>query len=95
MKPHPVGDLKFAKATYLSPYGMIASDWRKDGGRFEWNVEIPANSTATVFVPKMAKQSLTESGNPLGQARGVKLLRGEGDRIVLQLGSGKYKLISE
>jgi hypothetical protein len=43
----------------------------------------------------MAKQSLTESGNPLGQARGVKLLRGEGDRIVLQLGSGKYKLISE
>ena len=95
MKPHPVGDLKSAKATYRSPYGLIASDWRKDGGKFEWDIEIPANSTATVFVPKMAKQSLTESGDTLGQARGVKLLRGEGDRIVLQLGSGKYKLLSE
>lgn len=95
MKPHPVGDLKSAKATYRSPYGLIASDWRKEGGKFEWDIEIPANSTATVFVPKMAKQSLTESGDTLGQARGVKLLRGEGDRIVLQLGSGKYHLVSE
>jgi alpha-L-rhamnosidase len=95
MKPHPVGDLKSAKATYRSPYGMIASDWRKDSAKFEWEIEIPANSTATVFVPKMAKQSLTESGNTLGEARGVKLLRGEKDRIVLQLGSGKYHLTSE
>ncbi|KAB2653519.1 MAG: Bacterial alpha-L-rhamnosidase [Verrucomicrobia bacterium] len=95
MKPHPVGDLKSAKATYRSPYGMILSDWRKDGRKFEWDVEIPANSTATVFVPKMAKQSLTESGNPLGQAQGVKLLRSEGDRIILRLGSGKYHLKSE
>ena len=101
MKPHPVGDLKFAKATHRSPYGLISSEWRKSGDwqrneeKFEWNIEVPANTTATVYVPAMRKKNVTESGNPLGQARGVKLLRGEGDRIVLQLGSGKYKLLSE
>lgn len=101
MKPHPVGDLKFVKATHRSPYGLISSDWRKSGDwqrneeKFEWNIEVPANTTATVYVPAMRKKNVTESGDSLGQARGVKLLRGEGDRIVLQLGSGKYKLLSE
>jgi alpha-L-rhamnosidase len=101
MKPHLVGDLKFARATHRSPYGLISSAWRKTGDwqrdeeKFVWDIEVPPNTTATVYVPKMRKLNLTENGNPLGQARGVKLLRGEGDRIVLQLGSGKYKLISE
>jgi alpha-L-rhamnosidase len=95
MKPHPVGDLKFAQASHRSPYGPIVSDWRKAGGSYDWQIEIPANTTATVFVPKMPKRNVTESGKPLGQARGVKMLRGEGDRIVLELGSGKYHLVSE
>lgn len=100
MKPHPLGDLKFAQATHRSPYGLISSEWQKSGDRltgekFEWEIEVPANTTVTVYVPAMRQKSVTESGNPLGQARGVKLLRAEGDRIVLQLGSGKYKLVSE
>jgi alpha-L-rhamnosidase len=95
MKPHPVGDLRFAQATHHSPYGLIASAWRKAGDRFEWDIEIPANMTATVYVPALARKNVTERGRPLGQAHGVKLLRGEGDRIVFQLGSGKYKLVSE
>jgi len=95
MKPHPVGDLKFAKATHHSPYGLIASQWRKDGGKLDWQIEIPANTTATVYVPKMSKHNVAESGKPLGQVRGLKLLRGEDEQIVLQLGSGKYKLVSE
>ncbi|TSA41512.1 MAG: alpha-rhamnosidase [Verrucomicrobiales bacterium] len=95
MKPQPVGDLKFAGATHRSPYGLISSEWRKEGNSFQWDIEIPANTTATAYVPKMSKRNITESGNSLGEATGVKLLRGEGNRIVLQLGSGKYHLVSE
>lgn len=95
MKPHPVGDLKSARGTHRSPYGLISSEWRQDGGSFNWKIEVPPNTSATVYVPKMAKSSVTESGKPLGQARGLKLLRGENDRIVLQLGSGKYNLESK
>jgi alpha-L-rhamnosidase len=101
MKPQVVGDLKHVKATHRSPHGLIASEWRqtddmmKNGGRFEWSVEIPANTTATAYVPALRKRVVTENGTPLGKSPGVKLLRAEGDRIVLQLASGKYKLISE
>ena len=101
MKPQLVGDLKFVKATHHSPYGLISSAWQKGGDwqanteTFEWNIEVPANTTATAYVPLMRKRNVTESGDQLGQARGVKLLRTEGDRILLQLGSGKYKLLSE
>jgi alpha-L-rhamnosidase len=101
MKPHPVGDLKFARATHHSPYGLITSDWRKTdltkqgGERFEWSVEIPANTTATVYVPAMPRRIVTESGQPVEQMRGAKLLNSGADRIVFQLASGKYKLISE
>jgi alpha-L-rhamnosidase len=95
MKPHPVGDLKFVQASHRSPYGLITSDWRKDGGRFDWKVEVPANTTATVYVPKMPRGKVAEGGKPLGQRRGVTLLRAEGERIVFQLASGQYQLTSE
>ncbi len=101
MKPHVVGNLSHAKATHRSPYGMIGSEWRrqadlmKGGGRFEWNVEIPVNTTATVYVPALRKRLVTEGGKPLAQSRGLKLLGIEGDRIVLRLASGKYQLVSE
>ena len=58
-------------------------------------IEVAANTTASAYVPAMAKRVLTESGRSLDQARGVKFLRTEGDRIVVQLGSGKYQLVSE
>ena len=29
MHPRPVGDLRFVRATHHSPYGLIASSWRK------------------------------------------------------------------
>lgn len=101
MKPQPVSDLNFAQATHRSPYGLISSAWRKEVDflksnlRFVWQIEVPPNTTATAYVPMMAKRVLTESGGPLGQARGVKFLRTEGDRMVVQLGSGKYQLVSE
>ena len=34
---------------------------------------------------------ITESGQALARVKGVKLLRVEGDRAVLAVGSGKYK----
>jgi hypothetical protein len=37
MRPEPVGDLQFVKASHRSPYGLIASDWQKQGDVFRWN----------------------------------------------------------
>ena len=42
MRPEPVGDLKFVKATHRSPYGLIASEWRRDGAEFRLANHHPA-----------------------------------------------------
>ncbi len=90
MKPHPVGDLTFVKATHRSPYGLIASHWRKTGGEFDWQITVPANTTATVYVPANTEESVTEGGKPASQAHGVQFVRMEGARAVFRVGSGRY-----
>jgi alpha-L-rhamnosidase len=54
-------------------------------------VTIPPNSTATVFVPTKDAASVTESGKPAGEAKGVKFLRMENNAAVYAVGSGDYQ----
>ena len=95
MKPLPVGDLKFVKATHRSPYGLIVSDWQLDGGTFDWRIEVPANAIATVFVPAKSVERVLEGGMFARNAPGVKFLRMENGRAVFNVGSGKYHFVSE
>ena len=95
MKPTPVGDLTFVKATHNSPYGLISSEWHRDGDKFDWQIEIPANTTATVFLPGKNVAGMTESGVPISQSRDFQLLGAEDGCVVLKIGSGKYHFVSE
>lgn len=40
-----------ADVAYKSPYGEIMSHWRKNLMRVEWDVEIPVNTTAEIYLP--------------------------------------------
>jgi alpha-L-rhamnosidase len=55
------------------------------------DVTIPANTTATVYVPAKDVASVRESGKPASQSEGVKFLRMEQDRAVLEVASGSYE----
>ena len=90
IKPQPVGDVTAAKATYHSPYGEIVSDWsvripseKKDDDKFELDVEIPVNTTATIYIPVKSKQQVTTGGALIT----AKYLDGN---AVIKVGSGKY-----
>jgi alpha-L-rhamnosidase len=95
MRPQPVGDLKFVKATHRSPHGLIVSDWKHDGGVFDWRIEIPANTTATIFVPARSVEGVLENGMFAKGAAGVKYLRMENGYAVFNVGSGQYHFVSE
>ncbi len=94
VRPQPVGDLKWARASYDSVRGNISSEWRQEENSFKLKVRIPANTTATMFVPAKSSNAVTESGKPLDKATGVKLLRQEGDRVVIAVESGEYEFES-
>lgn len=92
IKPHVLGDLTFARATYDSAHGRIRSAWTKQGGAFVLSVVIPANTTATVFVPAADGAAVTE-GNPHAAraAEGVRLLRREAGYTVYEVGAGSFR----
>jgi alpha-L-rhamnosidase len=91
IKPNVVGDLHWVESSYDSVYGRIVSNWRRRDSQLVMEVTIPANATATVYVPAKDSAGVTESGKPAAQAEGVKFLRLEGDYAVFGVGSGKYR----
>ena len=95
IRPRPGGGFNYAKASYKSIHGKIISDWRIKGRTFTLNVTIPANTTATVYVPAKDPESVTESGKPAAGSEGVKYLRMEEDAAVYEVGSGNYVFVSE
>ena len=94
MRPEPVAGLRFAKASHRSPYGLIVSDWQKQDGVFRWKVAIPANTTATLYVPATSAEAVTEGGKPAAQGRGIKFVKLENGRAVYVVGSGNYSIES-
>ncbi len=90
VKPAVVGDMTFARAEYRSIRGKIGTRWQVDSGRLSLEVTVPANTTATVYVPTNDPSGVTESGKPAEQSAGVKLLRTESGRSVYLVESGQY-----
>ena len=95
IRPQPVGDVTWARASFESVRGRVAVQWRRDPGRFVLEATVPCNASATVFVPARAAERVRESGRPAGQARGVRFVRCEPDRAVFQIGSGRYEFESD
>ncbi|MFN2166834.1 MAG: family 78 glycoside hydrolase catalytic domain, partial [Anaerolineae bacterium] len=51
IEPHPGGGLTFARARHRTPYGIAGCSWQIADGAMTVEVEIPANTTATVRLP--------------------------------------------
>jgi alpha-L-rhamnosidase len=94
IKPQIVGDLKWVECSYDSPYGKIVSNWKRDEQKLTMNITIPPNTTATVFVPAKDEASVTESGKPMAEAKGVKFLCMENNAAVYEVASGTYQFQS-
>ena len=93
--PQLDGKLIDATTSYDSIRGRIETGWKRDGGNFSLNVIIPPNTAATVYLPlnPAAANRISESGRPLESVKGVKLLRTENDRAVLEVESGSYHFV--
>jgi alpha-L-rhamnosidase len=95
MRPQPGGGLTFAKAGLHSMYGLIKSEWTLNNGTFEWQITVPANTTATVFVPALEDSRITENGQPVENANRVTFLRMENGFAVFAVDSGSYTFSSK
>ena len=94
IKPALVGDVTWVKAHCDSIHGRIVSHWKRDGQKLTMEVTIPANTTATVYVPARSPDNVTESDKPANEATGVTFLRTENNAAVYTVGSGSYRFQS-
>ncbi|MBQ6086436.1 MAG: glycoside hydrolase family 78 protein [Bacteroidales bacterium] len=89
LKPYLVKGLDYARVSYDSVRGTIVSSWKKEDGKFLWDIVIPANSTAEVFIP-----SVSLDGDEVKDLEGLggKLLREDSGYTVFGFPSGSYSL---
>ena len=87
LRPGIVKSVDWVKCSYQSPYGEIASNWKVEGNVFAWEVTIPPNSTATVYIPG---SDIKENGIILEESENITFMNGEKNYTVFKVKSGQY-----
>jgi alpha-L-rhamnosidase len=90
VKPHIGGGFTHASASLHTYYGRLTNNWKLEAGKLIMDVEIPANTTATVYIPAANAAAITENGKPLSTVTDVKIAATEQGYIVVNIGSGSY-----
>jgi alpha-L-rhamnosidase len=93
IEPHPAKNLTYAKATFESQYGPVASGWERKNGKIIVHVSIPANAKATILLPVDDPLKVTQNGLPLADGKDVIAIvkkSGELKKIGVIRGSGDY-----
>jgi len=90
IQPHIGGGLTNASASLQTYYGKASSGWKIEGDKIIMDIEIPANTTATVFVPASNKEAITENGNAVSSSKDLQVTGTENGYVILKVNSGKY-----
>ena len=90
IRPYPAGDLTFVTGTHKTMYGALGSSWKRTDGQFTLEITIPANTSATVWIPAKDAAAVTESGRKPAEVKGVKFVRSEAGSAVFEVESGAY-----
>ena len=67
--------MTWARGQFDSPHGTITSHWTTGPDSFVLEITVPANTTATVYVPAADEADVSESDQPAALAMGVKFVR--------------------
>ena len=90
MKPELTDELRHVKASYHSVRGLIRSSWESTDDAFRWDITIPCNATALVYLPAEELSDVSEGGKELDAVAGVTFVKKDGRYIVVELVSGDY-----
>ena len=81
--PDPTGEMTWAEGHYDSMYGQIYSRWEVKDGELVYEVTVPGNTSATLYLPSKSEKDIIDSD-------GCELIKYENGRAVFRLSSGNY-----
>lgn len=101
IRPVIESGLTWAKTTFRSPHGPIATSWKRTGNKITLEVTIPTNTTATIYLPTIDATPVTESGKPLplhatgpSGIEGIHSVRMEKETAIITASAGTYLFAS-
>jgi len=87
LRPALVKSVDWVNCNYESPYGEIVSNWKIEATEFEWEVTIPPNSTATVYIPG---KDIKVDGIEASKMKDINFICQENNCSVFKIESGNY-----
>lgn len=89
-EPDPTGIMTWAEGYYDSMHGRISSAWKVDGTTLTYRATVPANTTATLYLPTSSADSVKEGAADARRANGVTFVKYGSGKAVYTLKSGSY-----
>ena len=96
-RPGVESGLSFVNSSVNTLRGKCVSDWKYEGGKLTWHIEVPSNSTATVVIPLSDVKGIAESGKNIFEksTEDVKYIgRGDNGEYIYSVGGGSYEFIA-
>jgi alpha-L-rhamnosidase len=93
-EPDPTGVMTAAEGYYDSMYGRIKSAWKVDGPVLTYRATVPANTSATLYLPASTAEAVQEGRKRVGEAKGITFMKHENGKAVYHLKSGSYEFTS-
>ncbi len=90
IRPQIVSDVTWVKAHYNSVRGKIVSEWERNEESFKLHIAIPANSSATVYLPSKDHSEIKEGGVAISKSTEIEFVRIENNSTIFTIGSGDY-----
>jgi alpha-L-rhamnosidase len=88
--PHPGGGFTHATASLQTYYGNLSSGWEIKDGKTYYTIEVPANTSADIFLPAAQAGDITLDDKALALDKDITVGTPEDGYIKLQAGSGVY-----
>jgi alpha-L-rhamnosidase len=87
--PKPNSKFSFVNAELETMYGKVKSGWRLNNKALSVDVTVPANTTATIVLPKAASANISDGHSVIDENKALqKTTRGED--VSINVGSGTY-----
>ncbi|CUH96025.1 hypothetical protein P22_2113 [Propionispora sp. 2/2-37] len=98
LQPQPdfAGALQRAEGYYDSPYGRIASGWRLEDHQWFYDAVVPANTTATLYLPVSSlpvARRILENGQPIDGNENIVFKGYREGKALYELQSGSYYFV--
>ncbi|MEX1238297.1 MAG: alpha-L-rhamnosidase C-terminal domain-containing protein [Cyclobacteriaceae bacterium] len=94
IKPGVIKQSAWVKGEFETIRGTIVSHWKQQNDKFEIEIQIPANTTATLYIPTSEFKTVKEGGRSVKRVGGIDFMGMQDDYAVFRVGSGDYSFES-